>query len=359
MNNLFRNMRFATGLAFIAMLCVFTSCERDDSSGGTGPGAWEKKAAFAGEARSGAATFVIDGVPYIGTGFDGANRLNDLWQYDAATDTWTKKADLPGAARSGAVGFSANGKGYIGTGYDGTANLRDFWEYDPTSNTWTQVADFPGTARYGAVALAFGNSGYIGGGFDGAYLKDFWVYDPASGVWAEKSSFSGARRVNGYAFAVNGKGYVGGGFNNGILEVGLMEYDPATDTWRNLKNLTRTDRGGSVGEDFPAPRTNAASFVVNNRAYLVGGTYAYPVGGTSAVDDQTYVSVPSNNVALSDVWEFDPASDSWRLITKSSRAAGRESAVGFSVGNIGYVGLGRSGATRFGDIWQFDVTRND
>jgi N-acetylneuraminic acid mutarotase len=319
------------------MLCVFTSCERDDVNlGGTASGAWEKKAVFAGEARSGAVTFMIDGIPYIGTGYDGANRLSDFWQYDATADTWIRKADFPGVPRSGAVGFSANGKGYIGTGYDGTSNLQDFWQYDPATDTWAQIADFAGSARYGAIAMSLDNRGYVGAGFDGAYRKDFWQYDEATNTWVQKTELSGARRVNGFAFVVNNKGYIGGGRNNGIMEADLMEYDPGTDTWRNLKNLNANDRGGVAGNDFPVPRADAATFVVNNKAYVVGGS----TGAT-----------PNEATAINEVWEFDPANDAWRKLN-NFRGGNREGAIGFAIGEDGYVALGKTRTTVFSDVWQ-------
>ena len=70
-------------------------------------------------------------------------------------------------ARNGAVGFGTDTKGYIGTGYDGVNKLNDFYEYDPVADTWSQISDFGGSARFGAVAFAINNSGYVGTGYDG------------------------------------------------------------------------------------------------------------------------------------------------------------------------------------------------
>lgn len=337
MRNLFRNMRLLTSTFLLLAVCLFTSCDSEEVLLGN----WTQQSDFAGTARTGAVAFTINGRAYVGTGSDGANRLNDFWQYNPENDEWVRMADFPGTARSGAVGFAANGKGYIGTGYDGTGNLNDFWEFDPAGGgTWTQIADFPGTARYGAVAMTLDNKGYMAAGYDGSYRKDFWQYDPATGAWTEKAELSGARRVNGYAFVVNGKGYVGGGLNNGILEADIMEYSPATDTWRNLRNLNDSER---VGEKYPAPRTYATAFGINDRGYLLGGTNG---------------ATPSNNPALSNVWEFNPVTDTWRQLSASSRAARRESAIGFTIGDIGYVGLGRNGTERSSQIWKFNVIRN-
>lgn len=67
---------------------------------------------------------------------------------DPANDSWVKVADFPGqTGRSGAVAFVMGNKAYVGTGYNGKDRLKDFWEYDPATNSGTRKADFGGTAR--------------------------------------------------------------------------------------------------------------------------------------------------------------------------------------------------------------------
>jgi hypothetical protein len=75
---------------------------------------------------------------------------------------WVELSDFDGIPRSDAVGFSIGTKGYLGTGYDGTERLKDFWEYDPGRNAWTQKADLPGVARNGATGFATDTKGYLG-----------------------------------------------------------------------------------------------------------------------------------------------------------------------------------------------------
>ena len=73
-----------------------------------------------------------------------------FWQYDPDQNFWTQKAELPGTPRNSAVAFEAGGKGYVGTGYDGTNKLKDFWEYDLKNNTGSRrliLADLPDTTR--------------------------------------------------------------------------------------------------------------------------------------------------------------------------------------------------------------------
>ncbi|NMB51570.1 MAG: galactose oxidase, partial [Bacteroidales bacterium] len=42
---------------------------------------------------------------------------------------WIKRSDFEGVARSDAASFSINDKGYVFGGYDGKNRLSDLWEY--------------------------------------------------------------------------------------------------------------------------------------------------------------------------------------------------------------------------------------
>jgi len=53
---------------------------------------------------------------------------------DELIGNWFELSDFEGTPRSGAVVFCINDKAYIGTGYDGTDRLNDFWRYDPRRN---------------------------------------------------------------------------------------------------------------------------------------------------------------------------------------------------------------------------------
>ncbi|AKD05854.1 hypothetical protein PKOR_20245 [Pontibacter korlensis] len=317
-------------LTIALLLGAFTSCDSDEDTTDL-LGDWQKASDFAGVSRSGAVAFTIGDMAYVGTGFDGNQRLTDFWQYDSNKGSWIRKASFPGTARNLAVSFTANGKGYVGTGFDGVNHLRDFWEYDPQTDTWTQIADFPGSARYGAVALSIDNKGYVGAGYDGNYQKDFWQYDPATGQWQERVGLGGAKRLNAFAFTYDGKGYIGGGINNGQFQSDFLEYDPVNDSWRKLKSLDENDR---ENEDYPSPRTSAVTLVINNRVFVVGG---------------------SNGSALADVWEYEPLGDLW-VERYSFEGSAREGAVGFALGGFGYITTGQSSTYRFDDLWQFDPT---
>ncbi|TMU54895.1 IPT/TIG domain-containing protein [Flagellimonas algicola] len=140
---------------------------------------WIERANFAGDSRSSAIGFSIDGRGYIGTG-SGNGIKQDFWEYDPTSDEWIQKADFGGDARRGAISFVLSGKGYVGLGDNNAKVLRDLWEYDSELDSWTKKADFGGVAREYAVVFAIDNRAYVGTGRDneGNHLSDFWEYIP-------------------------------------------------------------------------------------------------------------------------------------------------------------------------------------
>ena len=325
-----KNLRFILGLLFISgMMTIFHSCNDDDEEDLWGN--WIAIGDFEGVTRSDAVGFTVNNKAYITTGYDGDDRLIDLWEYNSEKDSWTQKADFPGNPRNAAVAFGTDTHGYIGTGYDGENKLADFWEYNPDSNSWIQIADFPGTARYGAIAFSINNRGYVGTGFDGNYLKDFWEYNPASGEWTKKVSVGGSKRRDAIAFVIDGLGYVCTGMNNGVYETDFWEYDPAADTWTQKRHIANVTEDENDDDEFDDEYNSligesGVAFSLNQRGYLI---------------------TESNNV-----WEYDPVSDLWEEKT-FLEGASRTEAVGFVVDGIGYVSTGRSGSIYFDDVWAF------
>lgn len=324
-----RNILVLAGFCLI----VFSGCVKSSTSSTTQIGNWVRTSDFNGVGRSEAVSAVAaNGKVYLGLGFDGINRRTDFWEYDPVNDFYVQKADFPGVARNAAVAFGAGGNIFVGTGYDGVNYLKDFWMYDPTTNVWTQVADFPGSARYGATSFAIADKGYITSGYDGNYLKDFWQYDPVANSWVQKISPGGFKRNQGVAFVIDNKAYLCTGVDNGEFVNDLWMYDPATEKWTAKRKLTNVDPGTFDDKYTTIVRTNAVAFVLNGKGYITTGlTSGY----------------------LNNTWEYDPTLDTW--VEKTAfEGAGREGAVGFSVNNKAFVGLGKSSTLRFDDMRTFN-----
>ncbi|MEP7143282.1 MAG: kelch repeat-containing protein [Ferruginibacter sp.] len=321
-------------LGILSLTMMIGSCTKTSTTADV-LGNWVSRSDFEGVTRSEGVAFTINDKVYVGTGYDGTNRLKDLWQYDPAGDAWHQKADMPAAAiaRSSAVGFAINDKGYVGTGYDGINRLADFWQYDGASNSWTRKKDFAGSARYDAVGFGLLNKGYISTGYDGNYLKDIWEYDPAGDSWIQPNSMGGGKRSGAVAFVYQNKAYITTGTNNGSSSAinDLWVFDPTAEpNWTEKRKISNVSTD-AYDDAYAIVRSNAAAFVMNDKAYISCG---------------------ENGAVLQDTWEYDFATDTWIKKTAYEGVA-RTGSIGFSVTNRGYVMTGRSSNTPFDDIREF------
>jgi N-acetylneuraminic acid mutarotase len=313
------------------------SCKKGSSTT-TIPGNWVTKSSFNGVARSEAVSFVINDTAFIGTGFDGTNRLADIWEYDAVKDYWIQKADFPGPARNSAIAFTVSGKGYVGTGFDGVNKLKDMYQFDPVANSWLRKNDFAGSARYDAVGFGILDKGYISTGFDGNYLKDFYQYDPLDDTWTLEPGFGGSKRMAAVAFVHSNKAYICTGTNNGIAVSDFWSFDPSTAAWTQLRQISNISTDTYDDLYTGIARSNAVAFTIGDKAYLTTG---------------------ENGSLYSTTWEYDFASDQWTA-TQAFEGAARTGAVAFSISLGGYVTTGRSSTNPFDDLREFfpDQTYN-
>ena len=244
--------------------------------------------------------------------------------------TWVRKANFAGV-RKFAVGFSIGNKGYVGTGY---SNHQDFWEYDPTANSWTQKADFAGGSRYEAVGFSIGNKGYVGTGYSSGNgeKQDFWEYDPATNNWTKKADFAGGNSRGAIGFSIGNKGYMGGG-GGYYADKYFWEYNPASNTWTQKADFTGKSRKNAVG------------FSIGNKGYM--GT------GGGPINEYFYANTFWEE---QDFWEYDPATNRWTQ--KADVPIRTQGAVGFAIGNKGYVGIGNENSKELFSFWEYDPNSN-
>ncbi len=286
-----------------------------------------------GEAREGAAVFVINDKVYVACGYTGAPfdeyGTNTLWEYDPKYNSWIQRASFPGGKRTHPVAFAIGNKGYVGTGIDKNRQLRrDFWAYDPQTDTWEQKADFIGEERRNAVGFAIDNKGYIGSGTnDREVFGDFYSYNPANNTWSAISPIP-QKRSAAYVFVVNGKAYIGGGKAGDEPLKDLYVYHPATNSWKIRNGIP----------DYAYTCQNA-SFSLNGKGY-VGLGY----------DNTRHISYIGNNAAF----RYSPESDRWESLPNVGEVE-RAGGIGFSIGNAGYfgLGLGAMGMVGYQDIWGY------
>ena len=329
-----------------------------------------------------------------GLGFDSKGQvgyLNDLWEFDPATNQWKWTAgsstfpssfgyapgvygtlgesgadNLP-SGRSSAVSWTdAKGNLWLfgGTDFDSNGEpryLNDLWEFNPSTNQWTWIsgsATGNQSGSYGTLGMAA--SGNVPGSRDNAVS---WT-DSKGNLWM----FGGA-------------GYDAAG-NQGNLN-DLWEFSTSTNQWTWINGSDTMNQLAVPGTlqkpaagNVPGARNGALAWVDHKgNFWLFGG-----VGIQNS--SQAFGSY------LNDLWEFNPTSGQWAWISGTAAAAtdtpgqpgiygslqvpgagnvpgGRTEAVGWtdSKGNLWmFGGAGYDASNTQGmlnDLWEFNPSSNE
>jgi len=158
---------------------------------------------------------------YVIGGFNG-NHLNNVENYNPATDTWTEEAPL-------LTGVSSPAAGLIGTWIvvaDGYAPYGEYGGtegYNPSTNAWTAGAEDP-TPRDGVCGGFIGTQLYVAGGYPGygsAVLTLTESFDVKSNTWTtladipQSTVAAGSAVYNGQLYCFGGAGlFVARALNN-------------------------------------------------------------------------------------------------------------------------------------------------
>lgn len=260
---------------------------------------------------------------YMVGGKTSSGHTLDAYVYDPFGDSWSTIPSPPfDDAVENAAAVSYNDKLYVFGGstgpFSGARNYAAY--YDPTTSSWTTISSPMPTARGGLTAQVLDDRIYVIGGMDdnGASLNTVEIFDPATETWTTGPSLQ-TRRDNPGSAVLDGKIYIVGGRtrqSNGsgvthatmevlasssstewsyvasmttarrTMTVGTIsgrlqviggespvvsvneEYNPETDTWRDLMDI-------EVG------RHGAAGGTIRGKIYIAGGG---PTGGTSFTD---------------------------------------------------------------------------
>jgi len=129
----------------------------------------------------------------------------------------------------------------------------------------------------------------------------FWISTAQAQKWGQLAAFPEASEEL-YGIGSGGKLYVFGGLAPGWKPKGLVyEYDPGSDTWTKKKNM-------------PLPSHHLALAEIQGKIYAIGG-FKFPDSGPTAWQ-------PIDNV-----WEYDPAADSWKALAPLPTKRGSANAV--------------------------------
>lgn len=346
-------MKIRIILPIVVLVTTLMSCGSSDSDE---LGNYKRRFDFAGIGRQNAASFIVNGVNYISTGFIGTTNgaqnslTQETWKFDTTIGglnggNWIQVADFSGTARSGAVGFSDSKYGYVGTGVDGNFNyFSDFHVYDPNTNKWDTingskftVADLTSAAgstfgpRAYACSFTLNNIGYVGSGTgNNYYYSSFFKYNSGSNTWTKIVDI-GQKTSGATAFTVNDLGYVVGGVDgSGSAVSKFWEYHPdgSTGQWISKREITNSSSDSSFDDLYTS--------IVRQ------GGVALVIQSPIVNHKQVYFMQGQNGSALNSCWQWDPPTDQWTIQNPFSGKA-RTGATAVQLYNRGFFTLG--GAT--------------
>lgn len=156
----------------------------------------------------------------------------------------------------------ANGKLYL----LGGRGLKSVDEYDPKKNTWINLKETPLEMSH-FQAVSFHGEVYVVGAFTGSYphetpIPNIYIFNPDKNEWRKGAEIPESRRRGAAgAFVLNEKIYLVCGIQDGHWDgqvPWLDEFDPATNTWKELA-------------DAPRKRDHLQVGVIDNKLYVAGG----------------------------------------------------------------------------------------
>ena len=237
------------------------------------------------------ATAVIGNDMYIIGGYNAIHSAiyNGCYKHNQSTGLWTHVADLE-VERRNHTAVTINDKIYVFGGLSDSGRLNDLLEYDPQSNTWTTKAVGPDTLEGHAAVAGSDGKMYVYGGNNGTtYQNKIYSYDPNTDTW--DISLTDGPFLSAYhtLVSISDKVYLYGGWNGVDYLNNLYSYDIGTDTWNGL----------AVG---PGGRRDHAGESIGGKMYIICG---------------------NDGVRLDDVYEYDPAENTWAEKTSMNRTKDR------------------------------------
>ena len=189
---------------------------------------------------------------------------DEVWRYDADTNTWTERASYP--ENMGVPSVTCyQGYLYSAGGSPDTPGTSDhFYRYEIATNTWTQLSDLPRTQN-GAALAAWDGYLYMIGGDDAPAVPltpttQVDRYNLQAGIW--ETEWGTPMPVTTIADWLQAGQYVYfvGGFTSAfpINSDATLRYDLATNTWE-------------VGPSYTIRRAMGALVITSQYLYAIGG----------------------------------------------------------------------------------------
>ena len=251
-------------------------------------------------------------------------------------DYWQQRDTVNGPPKSAASSFVLGNRAYVVAGTNDFEYKRKMYSYRADQDDWDDEVSLggeggTGLGRIGAISFALEhegqNKGYVGLGQTQtiAFMNDLWEYNRSTEAWTQKANFVGAPRREAVSFVIGNKAYVGTGNSAAGLKNDFFAYDPNSNTWEQITDFSGT------------PRRAAVAFSMENFGFIGTG------------DDGTLKN---------DFWMYNPQTDQW--IQKANFPGGpRSGACGWSAFPVCYLGTGQDANYIYHkDLWEYNYYLN-
>jgi len=253
-----------------------------------------------------------------------------------AQDYWLQKDTVNGAPKAAASSFVLENRAYIVAGTDDFEYKRKMYSYRADQDDWDDEVSLggdsgDGLARIGATSFALTHEGQtkgyvcMGQTQTIAFMNDLWEYDRSTEAWTQKANFSGAPRREAVSFVIDNKAYVGTGTSAAGLKKDFYVYDPSSNTWDQVSDFAGTARRAAVA---------------------------------FSMDAFGFVGTGDDGTLCQDFWMYNPQTDQW--LQKANFPGGaRSGACGWAAFPVCYLGTGEDAAHTFhNDLWEYNYFLN-
>jgi hypothetical protein len=200
---------------------------------------------------------------YLPGGYlEGDEATDRVWEYDPRANRWQELPPM-GQARGAAAAAVIGDKLYVAGGAPQTFGVAvsgipygTLEIYDFKTGEWESGADLP-VPRHHTVGVGLGGKFYVAGGRSGLLdlnndkppVADFDRYNPATDEWETLPDlpfgvgYAGITTAAGKVVLVGGEDQAGWEDGGGWADASAWAFDPRTERWRRLPDMTIERRG--------------------------------------------------------------------------------------------------------------------
>jgi len=235
-------------------------------------------------------------------GYDGHQRVNDLYIYNFARQMWSLRGqppppnvlmspapNPPPSPRDRHVAVVWGNGFFIFGGFDGSQRVNDMHVFDLETNTWGRVLTAQGNAptpRHSHAAVVYRDSMYVFGGYDGSYRCDFHEFNFLTRQWTIMPSGGDVPRprYRGTCVVHEDRMILHGGHDGSRHLQDTYIYDFEQSAWQQL----------ITDGHIPSPRDSHVAVVYGRSMFIFGGSTGQAMNDFHELrlDTGTWRSVP-------------------------------------------------------------------